>query len=207
VPDCIEFDKETRRLLDDIHMFDVLRSDKCISSNGLEPRTPFLDRSFVQYYLSIPSYIRSHANTKKCEKFLLRTAFSKEYFLNSLGKPLLPDNIIWRKKEAFSDGVIDSTRTLGSIIEDYIKIESIIENGCYIPFFTDKNNKNIHNNPNTREKLYYRNTFNNLYPNMEHLVPYFWMPKYVEATDASARTLTIYSNENILIDETENCII
>jgi asparagine synthase (glutamine-hydrolysing) len=207
VPDCIEFDKETRRLLDDIHMFDVLRSDKCISSNGLEPRTPFLDRSFVQYYLSIPSYIRSHANTKKCEKFLLRTAFSKEHFLNSLGKPLLPDNIIWRKKEAFSDGVIDSTRTLGSIIEDYIKIESIIENGCYIPFFTDKNNKNIHNNPNTREKLYYRNTFNNLYPNMGHLVPYFWMPKYVEATDASARTLTIYSNENILIDETENCII
>ena len=52
-PDCIEFDKECRRLLSDIHHFDVLRSDKSISSHGLEPRTPFLDRSLVMFYLSI----------------------------------------------------------------------------------------------------------------------------------------------------------
>jgi hypothetical protein len=50
-PDSIEFDCETRRLLSDIHLFDVLRSDKCISSHGLEPRTPFLDKTFVNYYL------------------------------------------------------------------------------------------------------------------------------------------------------------
>jgi len=48
-PDSTEFDRETKRLLTDIHMYDVLRSDKSISSNGLEPRTPFLDRGFVEY--------------------------------------------------------------------------------------------------------------------------------------------------------------
>jgi len=188
-PDCIEFDKETRRLLKDIHMFDVLRSDKSISSNGLEPRTPFLDRSFVEYYLSISPFIRCHANTLNCEKYLLRTAFSKEYYLNNNGKPLLPDNIIWRRKEAFSDGVTESTKTLSSIIQDFIILESKINE----PFFTN-NSHNIHNSPNTREKYYYRTIFNNLYPNMEHIVPYFWMPKYVDATDASARTLSIYTN-------------
>ena len=59
-PDDIEFDKETRRLLKDIHMFDVLRSDKSISSHGLEPRTPFLDKNFVNLILSIPPYFRNH---------------------------------------------------------------------------------------------------------------------------------------------------
>ena len=64
-PDSIEFDRETRRLLKDIHLFDVLRSDKCISSHGLEPRTPFLDKNFVNFYLSIPCEERFHKNRNK----------------------------------------------------------------------------------------------------------------------------------------------
>ena len=57
-PDNIEFDAECRRLLTDIHLFDVLRADKSISSHGLEPRTPFLDRSLVMFYLSISRELR-----------------------------------------------------------------------------------------------------------------------------------------------------
>jgi asparagine synthase (glutamine-hydrolysing) len=94
-PDDIEFDKETRRLLKDIHMFDVLRSDKSISSNGLEPRTPFLDRTFVNYVLSIPAYLRNHTNFKdEPEKGMLRRAFN-DYFDDSLGRKILPDQILW----------------------------------------------------------------------------------------------------------------
>lgn len=52
------FDGECRRLLEDIHYFDVLRSDRSISDNGLEPRTPFLDKRFVQAYLSIDDTLR-----------------------------------------------------------------------------------------------------------------------------------------------------
>ena len=63
-PDCIEFDAECRRLLKDIHAFDVLRSDKSISSHGLEPRTPFLDRTFVQQYMNIPMELRHSLQTK-----------------------------------------------------------------------------------------------------------------------------------------------
>ena len=48
-PDSIEFDRECRRLLSDIYLFDVLRSDKSMSCHGLEPRTPFLDKYFVDY--------------------------------------------------------------------------------------------------------------------------------------------------------------
>ena len=70
-PDSIEYDKETLRLLKDIYLFDVLRSDKSISSHGLEPRTPFLDKAFVNYYLSIPLEFRNHNLNGKMEKYLL----------------------------------------------------------------------------------------------------------------------------------------
>jgi asparagine synthase (glutamine-hydrolysing) len=177
-PDSIEFDKECRRLLKDIHKFDVLRSDKSISSHGLEPRTPFLDRSWVQYYLSIHPEIRYTTN-KKCEKFLLRNAFSSKNFKNSNGLPLLPDSILWRRKEAFSDGVSKNTRSLYEIIQENVP---------------DIKNKKVYtiNNPDTNEKYYYREIFESYYPDLDNIIPYYWMPKYVNAKDASARTLDIY---------------
>jgi asparagine synthase (glutamine-hydrolysing) len=126
-PEAVEFDRETRRLLKDIHIFDVLRSDKCISSHGLEPRTPFLDRSWVQYYLSIDPRIRYHPGNSQCEKYLLRSAFSRVNFMTTDNNPLLPDSILWRRKEAFSDGVSKTTRSLFTIIEEYIDTLPVFE--------------------------------------------------------------------------------
>jgi len=183
-PDEIEFDKESRRLLKNIHAFDVLRSDKCISSHGLEPRTPFLDRSWVQYYLSIHPSVRFHPKNKLCEKYLLRTAFSKEYFKNTEGKQILPDEIIWRTKEAFSDGVSKTTRSLYEIIQDYIYDNINYEKKFDITNIISKTDI---------EKKYYKFIFNSHYKGIENIIPYYWMPKYVNATDASARTLDIYS--------------
>jgi asparagine synthase (glutamine-hydrolysing) len=210
-PDNIEFDKETRRLLRDIHLFDVLRSDKCISSHGLEPRTPFLDKSFVNYVLSIPSNIRNH-NIKRrnndivvnyfnkhkidkankynlvdlynfeqisekigCEKHLLRSS------VMSHNSQLLPSEILWRKKEAFSDGVSTVGRSLYQILQEMIAKElnsKTVE--PYEPCIET-------------EKLYYKKIFDGLYPNCSHVLPYYWMPKYINpllVTDPSARTLT-----------------
>lgn len=166
-PNDIEFDKETIRLLNDIYLFDVLRSDKSISSHGLEPRTPFLDKNFVNAYLSIPLKLRRQPS--QIEKYLLRKAFDN--------KNLLPDNVLWRKKEAFSDGVSNKGRSLFQIIQEYI-------------------NKNFNNNNLSlidAEKEYYKNIFLKLYPKSSNIIPYYWMPKYIEAKDPSARTLNVYS--------------
>ena len=183
-PDPIEFDKECRRLLKDIHLFDVLRSDKSISSHGLEPRTPFLDRSWVQYYLSVLLELRFHPAQAQMEKWLVRQAFSFESFKNSVGLPLLPPDILWRRKEAFSDGVTGQSRSLYQILGDHA--ESLV---------TEVSSESIylHNPPQTAEQRWYRAIFEESYPGMANLVPYFWMPKYVEAKDASARTLDIYT--------------
>ena len=178
-PDDIEFDKEIRRLLKDIHLFDVLRSDKSISSHGLEPRTPFLDRSFTNYVLSIPPYFRNHKNVGNIEKFLLRMAFSKKFFLNHDDEQILPDEIIWRKKEAFSDGVSSHGRSLYVILQEQITDVLNMHYGNFTPSIDT-------------EKYYYKMAFDGFFPNCANIVPYFWMPKYTDAKDPSARTLTFY---------------
>ena len=189
-PTSIEFDKECRRLLRKIYAFDVLRSDKSISSHGLEPRTPFLDKSFVDFYMGIPVSIRnplSEENIRYCtstpsgwrvprEKFLLRQAFH-------LFEPeLLPQEILWRTKEAFSDGVSGDAGSWFEIIKEKVEQEGT-------RLHRDEHSLNT---PLTTEQRYYRAIYDEAYPNTANIVPYFWMPKYVKTDDCSARTLDIY---------------
>ena len=183
VPNDIEFDKECKRLLTDIHAFDVLRSDKCISSHGLEPRTPFLDRAWVAYYLSISPSIRNppkqknSSNKNKCiEKRLLRTVFSE------CDPDLLPEHIMWRRKEAFSDGVSGTNKAWYEVIRDRLATGSINLRKTIEPGLT-------------LEQHYYKSIFLEAYPGCEQVVPYYWMPRFVVgATDSSARTLKCYTS-------------
>ena len=182
-PDCLEFDLECKRLLKDLYNFDVLRSDRSVSTRGLEARTPFLDRDFTAFYLSIPANLRYNKN-KKQEKYLFRKAFDRDY---------LPKEILWRKKEAFSDGVSSQKTPWYKVIENMVTNQSDIK--------YDLNVEYEHNSPQSLEQLYYRTIFEQNYPNQAHLIPYFWMPKYVNAIDSSARSLDIY---NDTITEEEN---
>ena len=184
-PNSIEFDLECRRLLNDIHLFDVLRSDRCISSHGLEARTPFLDKSFVQTYLSIPHHLRNHVDGNAGlmpevlssahlgqEKFLLRHAFSTGNYL--------PDDVLFRRKEAFSDGVSTQKKAWFEIIQEYAQIKYPSETG------------------KEAEKLYYAKIFSDHFGTSKytkHIMPYRWMPRFINATDASARTLPIYTQQ------------
>jgi asparagine synthase (glutamine-hydrolysing) len=179
-PNHIEFDLECKRLLQDICYFDVLRSDRSISSNGLEPRTPFLDREFVTTYLSIPSELRYNTMNEHCEKYLLRKAFDDD--------KTLPKEVLWRTKEAFSDGVSKQTKSWFQIIQDYVDTNAT-------SFKLNNYNKCKHNNPTTKEQIFYRTIFNSIFGDNELVIPYFWMPRFINANDASARTLDIYNKK------------
>lgn len=162
-PDALEFDKECRRLVKDIHLFDAQRSDRSISSHGLESRTPFLDREFVEMYMSLPVQLRYTA----CEKKYLREAFAG----------MLPDLIVWRKKEAFSDGVSALNRSWYTIIQESIP-----------QYILDSYAREL---PNcTPEQYYYKTLYDTMF--QVDLLPYCWMPKYSGTQDCSARTLENY---------------
>ena len=193
-PNANEFDRECKRLLNDIYMYDVLRSDKSISSNGLEPRTPFLDRAWVDFYLSIDKNIRFNTTIEKCEKYLMRKA------VDCVDKELLPESILWRTKEAFSDGVSKLNKSWYEIIQEKIELmckeDLDLKNELELLIKTYKNYPLSNNNPKTMEQAYYRYIYNKHYKDTDHLIHYYWMPKYIDAKDCSARTLKHYGENN-----------
>ena len=176
-PSARAYEDEVLSLLKNIHTFDVLRSDRSISSHGLEPRTPFLDKAFVQTVLSIPLEFRQPLKGKQMEKWLLRTAFDDG--------ETLPEEVLWRRKEAFSDGV-SGERSWYEIAQE--KAVAL----CGKDWSPAAENY-LHNRPTTAEMYYYRDTFEKCYPGFSEVtVPFFWMPKWSSTTDPSARTLDIY---------------
>jgi len=171
-PDNVSFQTETQILLQNIHYFDGLRSDKCISSNGLEARIPFLDHILVNYVLNLDPNIKRHPTI---EKYILRKAFEN----------CLPDSVLWRKKEAFSDGCSEENNSWYSIIQNYVKTQKL------------ENNEYTINPPQIPESLWYRQIFHSVYPNRDTVIPYYWLPKWNKGiTDPSARVLSIYKKRN-----------
>jgi asparagine synthase (glutamine-hydrolysing) len=172
------FEAETTRLLEDIHKFDVLRSDRSISSHGLEPRTPFLDKQFVSVAKSISTKLRRPVKHHWNEKQILRFAF--------FDTNLLPYSVLTRKKEAFSDGVSGIKKSWYEECQERA-LEIVGPDWKHRATFFD------HLTPQTAEAYYYRTIFYELYARAEKCaVPYHWMPRWAPgATDPSARTLSL----------------
>jgi len=177
-PSSRELQLESERLVNELYFFDVLRSDRSISSNGLEARTPFLDKTFVKYYLSIPPELKIFNSKDKIEKNLLRKAFDNGTYL--------PDDVLWRRKVAFSDGVSSQKKSWHKIIQNHVDSKISDEE-----FFKAKDSFS-HCPPLLKESYYYRKLFESFYPNSEKLVPHFWLPKWSTVIDPSARELQNY---------------
>jgi asparagine synthase (glutamine-hydrolysing) len=175
------FETEVERLLKEISYYDVLRSDRSISSHGLEPRTPFLDKQFVAVAKSIATCWRRPVKGVTVEKKLLRDAFA--------GTGLLPDEVLWRQKEAFSDGVSSKEKSWYQEIQD--RVVGVVGADWQIEAL-----KYDHCTPLTAEAFYYRQLYESYYGSFTAItaIPAFWMPRWSpETTDPSARTLKVYS--------------
>ncbi|CAH1963765.1 unnamed protein product [Acanthoscelides obtectus] len=172
--------EDSLRLLKEIYMFDGLRADRTTAAKSLELRVPFLDLQFTNYYLNIEPELKQPKDT--VEKYLLRSAFE--------GTDLLPDEILWRHKEAFSDGVASKKKSLFNILQE------IVEKRKPEPFDQETVSKKYpHCTPKTKESLYYREVFEKTFPDVaENFLPHFWMPRWVEGvTDPSARFIKHYA--------------
>ena len=178
-PNEIEFQNESIKRVKELHMYDVLRADRCISSNSLEARVPFGDLAFVNYVMSINPKMKM--NTYNMGKYLLRNAFVYD--------KILPYDILMREKAAFSDAV-------GHSMVDYLKEYAN-------SFYTDKEyekliSKYSHAKPFTKESLLYREIFEKYYPNQSQMIVDFWMPnknwENCNVNDPSARVLKNYGN-------------
>jgi asparagine synthase (glutamine-hydrolysing) len=185
------FHNECCRLVKDICFFDSLRSDRTISSQGLEARVPFSDKDFVTHYMSMDPKLRM--SNDKIEKYMLRKAFD--------GTDLLPNEVLFRSKVAFSDGVSSTHRSWHDVIKDYIGMRVTDEE------FNREKDKYTFNKPETKEAYYYRKVFEKYYPNSEHVIPYMWLPKWCgDIKDPSARELEFYKEDNKPMPKSNLCL-
>ena len=177
-PNEIKSHEENIKLLENIHYFDVLRADRGTASHDLEVRVPYGSKDFVNYYLSIDPKLRVPING--VEKALLRNSF--------FSKNLLPNEVLFRTKEAFSDGISSKEKSWFEIIQENVN-KNMLDN-----YFNKKKTEYTFNPPKTKEALYFREIFNKYYKNQDHIIPYYWMPNWNDENvdDPSARKLKIY---------------
>jgi asparagine synthase (glutamine-hydrolysing) len=175
-PDAEAFQAEAEKRLRELHMYDVLRADRCISVHSMEARVPFGDLDFVKYVMSIDPGMKLNKYNKG--KYLLRRAFEGDY---------LPDSILYREKAAFSDAVGHS---MVWYIQEYAA--SLYTDGE----FEQKRAAYAFAQPFTKESLLYREMFEKFYPGQAEMVVDFWMPnkswKGCNVNDPSARVLSNY---------------
>ena len=181
-PSAEEFQKEAEKRIREIHMYDVLRADRCISVNSLEARVPFGDLDFVEYCMSIDPEKKLNRYGKG--KYLLRHAFEQD--------GLIPESILWREKAAFSDAVGHS---LTDDIVEYA--EQLYPDEVY----EERIRQYTHARPFTKESLLYRDIFEKHYPGQSEMVVDFWMPNRnwegCNVTDPSARVLANYGDSGV----------
>ena len=178
-PDARAFQEESQKRIRELHMYDVLRADRCISVNSLEARVPFGDLDFVKYVMAVDPELK--LNTYGKGKYLLRHAFEQDGYL--------PDDILWREKAAFSDAV-------GHSMVDYLK--EYAQKQYTDAEFESRCKNYTHARPFTKESLLYRGIFEKYYPGQAEMVADFWMPNRewegCDVNDPSARVLSNYGN-------------
>ncbi len=181
-----EFQRECKKRIDEVHMYDVLRADRCISSNSLEARVPFGDLSFVRYVMGLDPALKM--NRHGIGKYLLRRAFD--------GGGWLPPELLWRQKAAFSDAV-------GHSMVDALKAYA---EGLYTDAeFESRRMAYDFARPFTKESLLYREIFEKYYPGQARMIPGFWMPNPswpgCAVSDPSARALSNYGGSGDAMPE------
>ncbi|XP_030751059.1 asparagine synthetase [glutamine-hydrolyzing] [Sitophilus oryzae] len=179
-PSASEAHKDSLRLLKEIYLFDGLRADRTMAAQSLELRVPFLDLQFTHYYLNIDPKLKQPKDG--IEKYLLRSAFENSN--------ILPHDILWRHKEAFSDGVASKKKSL------FVILKEVVEKRLPEPYDQDNVTKCYpHCTPNSKEALYYRQIYEKNYSKLTaSILPHYWMPRWVEGvSDPSARFIKHYA--------------
>nr|OQO26529.1 Asparagine synthetase [glutamine-hydrolyzing] 2 [Rachicladosporium sp. CCFEE 5018] len=185
-PDAKAFHEETVRRVKNLHLADCLRANKSTSAWGVEARVPFLDKEFLEVAMNIDPTEKLINKPSRIEKYILRKAFDPTS-LPPGSKPYLPEHILWRQKEQFSDGVgygwIDGLKDEAAklISDNQMQLEEMKREH---PTWEDF--------PDSKEGYWYRCMFD------EHFPPYCastvmrWTPTWSKVTDPSGRAIGVH---------------
>ncbi|EKD13812.1 uncharacterized protein L3040_005570 [Drepanopeziza brunnea f. sp. 'multigermtubi'] len=182
-PDKAAFHEETVRRVKNLHLWDCMRANKSTMAWGVEARVPFLDKEFLEVAMNIDP-AEKMITKDRIEKYIMRKAFDTSDEPGA--KPYLPDHILWRQKEQFSDGVgygwIDALKDQAELhVTDEMMKNPKPEWGADIP--------------DSKEAYWYRTMFD------EHFPPYCadtvmrWTPTWSKQTDPSGRAIATHNQK------------
>ncbi|KAK5044970.1 Asparagine synthetase [Exophiala bonariae] len=176
-PNKEEFHAETVKRIKNLNLADCLRANKSTSAWGVEARVPFLDKQFLEVSMNIDPQEKM-ITKDRIEKYILRKAFDTTD--EPEVKPYLPDNILWRQKEQFSDGVgygwIDGLKdTAEANVTDEMLANPKPEWGSDVP--------------TSKEAYWYRTMFDEHFPSYCAGTVMRWTPTWSQQTDPSGRAI------------------
>lgn len=186
-PSAEEFQDETIERVQKLFTADLLRADKTTMAHGLEARIPFLDTAFLDVAIRIKTEEKQPKTYDGIEKYILRKAF------DTPEDPYLPNEILWRQKEQFSDGVGYSW--IDQLIEycaTQVSDEQLAGASLEFPY----------NSPTTKEAYFYRSIFHKFYPQVSAAQTVRkWIPKWQENQDPSGRANAAHVKADIEISK------
>ena len=157
-----EFTRMSRDMIEELHEYDLLRTDRTTANFGLEVRVPFADKKLMKMFHNVPIEFRKF-DANKIEKSLLRDAFREGEWL--------PKGILNRKKHAFSDAINAKDFCFYDEVEKFA--DSVISKEEWdkrVELYPDST-------PVSKESFYYRKIFESHYPGRSDLIRGYWMPK------------------------------
>ena len=189
-PSTEDFQKETIERVQKLFTADLLRADKSTMAHGLEARVPFLDKDFLDVAMLIKAEEKQPKTYDGKEKYILRKAF------DTPDNPYLPDEVLWRQKEQFSDGV--GYNWIDQLIEYCASKVTDVE-------LEHASNLFAYNTPTTKEAYFYRTIFHKYYPQLSAAQTVRkWIPKWQENQDPSGRANAAHVQADTEIAKT-NC--
>ena len=191
-PSTDEFQKETIERVQKLFTADLLRADKSTMAHGLEARVPFLDKAFLEMAIQIKPEEKQPKTYNGVEKYILRKAF------DTPENPYLPQEVLWRQKEQFSDGV--GYNWIDQLI-DYcatkVSDEQLAAAEMEFPY----------NTPTTKEAYFYRTIFNKYYPQISAAQTVRkWIPKWQENQDPSGRANAAHVQADVEIAKSNSVV-
>ncbi|NHM02191.1 asparagine synthase B [Flavobacterium difficile] len=184
-PSAADFQQETIDRVQKLFTADLLRADKSTMAHGLEARVPFLDKAFLELAIKIKPEEKQPKTYEGIEKYILRKAF------DTPEKPYLPEEVLWRQKEQFSDGVgYNWIDTLIAYCTSQVSDADFERASKLFPY----------NTPTTKEAFFYRRIFHKFYPQTSAAETVRkWIPKWQENQDPSGRANAAHVKADVLI--------
>jgi asparagine synthase (glutamine-hydrolysing) len=184
-PSAADFQRETMDRVQKLFTADLLRADKSTMAHGLEARVPFLDKEFLELAMQIMPEEKQPVTYAGVEKYILRKAF------DTPAAPYLPDELLWRQKEQFSDGV--GYNWIDMLI-DYCSSQITDEQ------MEAAEDRFPYNTPATKEAYFYRQVFHKHFPQVSAAQTVRkWIPKWQENTDPSGRANAAHKYADVSI--------